>query len=197
MRGTPLTRGVVAAAFTLFMASAAPSGASVIWEFAGNCTDCATAASLPSYPVTATLVLDGYVEGTALQLENVVSFSYSGSNLLDPYIATQTPTGTSAPPWQHYLYAASGHLTTNGSQVLDLRFGDGLAFILDGTGDWFTCGRKDDRYYAVSCSSPYNNDNGTGGNFSVPTPSVPEPAIFGLLAMSALGLVRQGRRQRL
>lgn len=56
-----------------------------IWKFEGDCTDCAAAAGADSWAVTGLLELQGYVPGTDLSADNFVSFSYSGSNLVNDF----------------------------------------------------------------------------------------------------------------
>ena len=68
--------------------------------FSGNCEDCAAALQRPNFAVTARLVLQNYFQGSAITLANFVSFSYDGSNLLQPYSILSSS-----------LPAVSGHIS--------------------------------------------------------------------------------------
>ena len=60
------------------------------FNFSGNCEDCALAAELPFYAVTARLVLQDYFQGNTISAANFVSFNYGGSNLLSAYSINST-----------------------------------------------------------------------------------------------------------
>lgn len=59
----------------------------VTFLFGGNCIDCAEAAGTDSFPITGTLVLKGgeYQIGEKISPEWFISFSYGGSNLINPF----------------------------------------------------------------------------------------------------------------
>jgi hypothetical protein len=191
-----LSAGIVAAAVAPVIAqgsSIGPDPNETSFFFFGNCEDCAAAAGVASFPVTAELVLFRYEEGTPINDEQFVLFSYSGSNLLDPYVVFRSVPGEPPPPPPvfHGLGSISGSITVGGLQELELRFGDGLLFQLSG-GNWFTCGVKDDLYYAVPCIQPTSQDFGTGSFTN--TPVIPVPPAIVLLASGLAGLGAITRR---
>ena len=61
-----------------------------VYTFNANCEDCAQAQDVQSFPVSATLTLKNYLptSGATVNYGNFLSFSYSGSNLFDPFTIT-------------------------------------------------------------------------------------------------------------
>lgn len=90
-----LTSGIAATTMALFFQ---PAQAAVVrpppvfstFNFSGNCEDCALVAELPTYAVTARLVLQNYFQGNTISAANFVSFDYGGSNLLPAYSISST-----------------------------------------------------------------------------------------------------------
>ena len=202
MRFVTAVRGAIVGATVLAgLCVATPAQANTIWSFTGNCEDCAVAANTQTYEVTATLVLQDYVEGTDLTNDNFVSFAYDGSNLLLPYLVVPglfparvaSPALTAGPT--HQLYSLTGNLTNGGDQWLALGFGDGLEFTLGIEGNWFTCGTNGNGYYEVPCSWMNNNDYGSQGSLSRVVNPVPAPPVAALLGvgMGVFGIVRRRR----
>ncbi|MCC6245812.1 MAG: PEP-CTERM sorting domain-containing protein [Gemmatimonadaceae bacterium] len=157
-----------------------------VWNFTGNCIDCATAAGQPTYPVTATLTLQDYLGG-ALADENFVSFAYNGSNLFSAFTAGSG--GTFG--WN---FGKSGNLTA-ATQTLYLSFGDILEFTMDGN-DWALCDYRTTRPTQSACDALSSADFGTGSFAPATTSTVPEPGTYALMAagLGALAIVRRRRR---
>lgn len=170
---SPLASAVVALDQTLY--------------FHGTCSDC-TLNSAPGQPI-ATLVLSaGYQLGTMLNADDIISFSYVGSDLVDAY----SWTGGAGVPAQQLadIYLASG---TAGAGLQDFRIEaiDGLGFMTSPAGQWWTCGFGPAGFYSGSCTEFNNNDTGSGVWST--TAAVPEPAA---MALMALGLVAVGAAAR-
>lgn len=185
---------------TLMLGASATANAQpgqVVWNFQGNCIDCAAAAGLPSYQVTAALTLQDYTQGTQLADANFVSFSYSGSNLMKAYVVDYVG-GPSSPPYYHAPGLEdfiSGTLQNGGFQSFSLSFGDALEFTMDSNGNWFTCGTNGTDYYDVPCSWAVNNDFGVGSFRIATTNVVPEPGTWALMAVGLAGLGLAARRR--
>lgn len=178
--------GAVVAVASLWAWAGSAQAATYVFE--GNCEDCATAAGTATFPVTGLLELLGApVQSGAVDMANFSLWTYSGSNLLDPYVVLPGDVTRPEPPVvSHTVFAASGMIEGGTVKTLDLRFGDGLEFILKASGEWSTCGVKDGKYYAVPCSWATPNDFGVG-EFSIP--AIPEPKTFALLALGLGALV--------
>lgn len=169
--------------------------------FNANCTDCALAANTDFYNVVVTLKLDGYGYGTPLkessstQYGNVVSFSYSGSNLVAPIHVLLPQVGDKTPPSTYFsIESIRGQIDTSGpnwtspsggEMEIDFR-GDGHRFSIEPDGDWA---------YFAGTGSDDPNDYGHGFWSDAPGPvgprnlQIPEP---GSLILMACGLAVLG-----
>ncbi len=172
------------------------------YNFTANCTDCAAAANTETYQVTGTL--NTRESGNGIDLLH--SFSYGGSNLVDPY------TVSFAGPSDYFYSNLSSITGFHGGGVdanwsITLLFGDGLFFVGDSSGAWSTCARSNhlesSRSTSAVCDGPTNpyffqtDDIGDKMAFAtVPTDNnVPEPGSLALLG-SGLALIWVARRRR-
>lgn len=162
--------------------------------FNANCADCALAANSDTYNVVARLELDQYVygqpltNGTFLENGNVISFSYSGSNLIAPFETLAQRVGEKTPPGG--MQSISGLINTGldwpepTDGWLDMIFGgNGQRFTIALNGDW--------AYYS---GSTLPNDYGhgiwslTAGIVGPQTQQIPEPGSLLLFGLGAAGL---------
>ena len=86
--------GFAGAALAAFMALpalatpvAGPTAPYSLFQFNGNCADCAASANSQEYPVTASLVLQSYRPNDPITAgSSFFSLLYSGSNLIDAFV---------------------------------------------------------------------------------------------------------------
>jgi hypothetical protein len=184
---------------TSLQAQAVAANTQQVFYFTANCDDCANAIDRNDYPVTGTLVLQNYTPGTNIEFENFLSFSYGGSNLVDPYTVAKG----AIPDFDKGIFntdfatVAGKIASTAGPYRFELVFDDGLFFQSENTGDWSTCAPKDGGYYGGgSCFTlpPTPTDFGTAAVYSMAAP-VPEPGAWAMLC-AGLGLVAFMRRRR-
>lgn len=169
--------------------------------FNANCADCALAANSDTYNVVARLELDHYVygqpltNGTFLENGNVISFSYSGSNLVTPFETLAQRAGEKTPPGG--IQSISGLISTGldwpepTDGLLDMVFGgNGQRFTIATNGDW--------AYYAGS-ALPDDYGHGiwslTAGPVGPNDRQLPEPSTMALIGI-ALAATRYLNRQK-
>jgi len=154
-----------------------PLRANVIYDFTGACTDCYGGAGNG----TATLVLqDTYTPGNAVNLSDLISFDYHGTDLLAAY--TITPANASFMNGTLPVSSGPANFQVSGC-ISSCGNGDVIAYFtsaVDGT-------------WSINIG-PLNTDFGTNGNFS--TTATPEPSSVLLIGAGLAGLATLRRRQR-
>lgn len=174
--------------------------------FNAQCVDCALAANTDGYNLVATLELDGYnygaplVNGNFFQNGNVISFSYSGSNLVASFHLFAQRAGEKSPPIGSGFNSISGQINTGQDWpaptdgILDIVFGaNNQRFTISTNGDWA---------YFTGSDVDLPNDYGhglwslTAGAVGPVNQQVPEPgtlALIGLALAATLVICRQPR----
>jgi hypothetical protein len=159
--------GALVLAATAISAAASLAQATVVspfstYSFAGQCTDCSGVA-------TASLMLEDYTPGTALDPSEFVSFTYGGSNLLSSY------TLTNAFELEGALGVAPGYYNVSIFGYGDQGYFD---FTSTTTGSWST--------------GPLDvadmGGQGTWNNGSTPISAAPEPSTWLLMFAGVTGI---------
>jgi len=138
------------------------------FAFSGNCLDCGAGGS----PATGVLTLSDYTLGDAIDLSNVVSFTYSSSNFTSFAFDSFT--------------LAAGAITGNGANNV------ALAGLMDGHSYYFGSFTNG----AWTLINLFPADVGLSGSWSVSGSSaVPEPAVWALMVLG-FGMAGVAMRRR-
>jgi hypothetical protein len=165
----------------------------------GTCSDC----TLQAAPLIGTLVLEGYIPGTAITNSHFLAFAYHGSDLIEAFTVTRddrNPVLTVGNAYTFFLGttdAVSGSIgASGGGSNFRIDFQDGIGLETSASGTWFACAPGIDGYYSGgTCSLFRHNDVGMG-SWSMTAPPVPEPASLLLMAAGVAGLAGLSARRR-
>jgi MYXO-CTERM domain-containing protein len=203
---------VAAGAATLALAGAqaatpasTPPAEPWVYTFEGHCFDCAEAAGQERFPVQAELVLSGFgADGLAL-IDHLVSFSYGGSNLVDPYVVlgpAASPELQAGEPQAYQAFDFQALFADARNQSVSIYFGPQQMYfdleVVDGEASWATCAPLGGVLSTGTCQIAQvrqDNDFGFEGQFSLVAAPVPEPgaAVLGMAGLLVL-LARRRRR---
>lgn len=183
-------------------AEAQPKDFFTTWIFTGNCIDCADAADRNEFPVSGTLITRNYSAGD-LTFANFVSFTYNGSNLLDPWELeanefVEVGGNLFADPQSFSLFwsydVSSGYFFMP-SMLLLATSQVAHGAIEQVPGSWSMC-FSSDATCAPSDPDPMPQDFGSQGAFTMQTSTVPEPSTYALmgLGLAVVGLASRRRR---
>ncbi len=170
-----------------------------VYTFNANCEDCAQALDLQSRRVSATLTLKNYLptSGATVNYGNFLSFSYSGSNLFDPftitpdnYVSVLNFPGDVFPgdgPGQSRNFSVAGAVGDSLIYFTSFQSGDWSLGNLVSCGEDIYCAPNDfggSHTYSLTSFTPGTNPN-----------AVPEPGSLPLMgaALLAIGVARRRR----
>ena len=197
--------GLVLSALMAVTAQAAPTAPYSIFQFSGNCVDCAAASEAPNnpYPVTATLTLQNYLPDSGLSpVSSFFSLTYGGSNLIDPFtLHADSQFGVASDPFGYGPAGVNFYVNGLASETSAFLDGQEMYFLSMTDGSWSLgfgnglCAGDGDNLICVT------QDIGDTGQWTfvrtvLPvTNDVPEPGSLLLMggALVALAVVRKRR----
>lgn len=169
------------------------------FDWVGSCSDCTTFENSGNNIVSARLTLQNYTPGDAIDMGHFVSFSYHGSNLVDPYtVATGVQQNYDDRLFSAEFAQVAGSIgELPAPHRFELVFDDGLHFQTQSDGSWSVCAPGSSGYYSGGRCLAFvftsHSDFGTGGTFLAAP--VPEPGVWAMLC-AGLGVLTLVRRRR-
>ena len=186
-----LSAGLVLAFGAATSAQAATTN-NTSFYFDGTCADC-TAPGGGSTTITGTLTLSNYTASESITFVNFVSFTYNGSNVVDPFTAESF--GSGGPNEANFVSGSMSNVP--GFNDFLVVFADGLYFQTNSEGGFILCASGPSGYYANACQAfQFGADSGRPANWNTqPRQNVPEPGSLALvgLAITALAIARRRR----
>ena len=168
------------------------------FDWVGSCSDCTSFGNPGNEIVSARLTLQNYTPGDDIDMGHFVSFSYFGSNLVDPYtVAVGAEFSFADRIFNTDFAQVVGNIGAVPSpHRFELVFEDGLHFQTQTDGTWSTCAPGGSGYASGTCVAfvfTTHSDFGSAGTFSAAP--VPEPGVWAML-VAGLGMLAVVRRRR-
>lgn len=160
-----------------------------VFRFDGLCSDCAEAAGVEAYPVSAWLTLQDLPASGRADAANFVGFRYGGSNLLDAFSVTLADGGGDLifdPANEDHSFSADFGVPLPGFAEVALALFDTQAFA-------FANSALDGQWQVFRASLDVADDFGVQGTWS--SVAVPVPPTLALVLAGLVALRPRPRRR--